>query len=99
MPRRLNPASLASRLALDERMMALINTDPAPIRVTGHRSAADARSGANAVAPGSGAPPEHYRATFEFETLSARGVRHRPVVVHVDLMANGNYPFSEPVCR
>src|ERR1044072_2471489 len=99
MPQRLTPAELERRLRLDERMMALVNADEAPVRVTGHRSAADARSGAKPVPPGSRAPPEHYRVTYDFDTLCGRGRRRKPTIVHIDLMANGNYPFSEPVCR
>ena len=99
MPKRLNAAELERRLRLDERMMALINTDPAPMRVSAHRTANDARRGVNAIACGSGPAPEHYRVVYAFDTLSARDVRHSPTVVHIDLLANGGYPFSEPVCR
>ena len=80
--------------------MALVNVDPAPLSVSAHTSAADARAGRNAVAPGTtDAPPTHYRVTFDFDTLSSAGARHRPTIVHIDLTANGDYPFKEPVCR
>jgi hypothetical protein len=97
---RLTPAQMDRRLRMDEGQAAAINLDPAPIDVTAHMSAADARSGINPVGPGNSAsPPEHYRVTYDFDTLVAADVRSRPTIVHVDLLANGNYPFSEPVCR
>lgn len=99
MPKRLNADALERRLRLDESTMALVNVNLAPIRVTAHRSAADARSGVRPIASGSGAAPEHYRVIYEFETLRGPGLRHRPTIVHFDLMANGSYPFSEPICR
>ena len=97
---KLDQAALERRLRLDERTMALINVDPAPIRVTAHFSADDARRGVNAIAPASTpSPPEHYRVLFDFDTLIARELRHRPIAVHFDVLANRNYPFTEPVCR
>lgn len=99
MRKQLSAAARESRLRLDERTMALINIDPAPIRVSGHRNAPDAKTGANAIVPGSGPVPEHYRVIYGFDTLSGPGIRQKPTVVHIDLLANGNYPFSEPVCR
>lgn len=99
MPKRLTAAALERRLRLDESTMALVNVNLAPIRASGHRNADDARSGARAITSGSGAAPEHYRVIYDFDTLRGPGLRHRPTIVHLDLMANGSYPFSEPVCR
>jgi hypothetical protein len=97
---KLDNAALERRLRLDERTMALVNVDPAPIRVTAHAGADAARRGTNAIEPGSTASaPEHYRVAFDFDTLTGRDVRHRPTVVHIDVLGNRNYPFSEPVCR
>lgn len=96
---RLTPEQLRARLRLDERTMAELGADPAPISATGHASATAARRGEQPVAPGAGAPAEHYRVVFDFATLRGPGEPLRPVVVHIDLLGNGNYPFSEPICR
>jgi hypothetical protein len=99
---RYSPEELTQRLRLDERTMALVNLDPAPVSVSAHRTAADAYAGTNPVTPGTaGAPPEHYRVVYDFPTLIAKGRFHRPTVVHFDLLGNGGdgYPFAEPICR
>lgn len=88
------------RLRLDERTLALVNVDSAPISISAHASAADARTGHNPVGVRATAvPPTHYRVVFDFDTLAAPAKTLRPTVVHIDLTANGDYPFKEPVCR
>ncbi|WP_445147768.1 hypothetical protein [Baekduia sp. Peel2402] len=97
---RLSSGQLDSRLRVDERTSALINEDPAPIMITAHATAHDAMRG-SAVIPAESTtrPPEHYRVVYDFETLVAPDRRSRPTIVHIDLLANGNYPFTEPICR
>lgn len=97
---RLNAAQLARRLRLDERQAAAINNDAAPITVTAHASADDAKTGRNPIPPDSTPnAPEHYRVIYAFDTLIGPDRRSKPTVVHIDLRAGGNYPFSEPVCK
>jgi hypothetical protein len=96
MTRSLSPAERVERLRTDQRTIELLDSADCRIRVTGHRSSADARAGRDPVPPGDLNPPTDYRVTYEFDTLRARGVRHGPTVVHVAPLANGDYPRSSP---
>lgn len=96
----LAPAELERRLRVDEHTASLVNRDPAPVTISAHGTAHDALRGVGEIVPQSTTrPPEHYRVVYDFDTLVGRDQLHRPTVVHIDLLANGNYPFSEPVCR
>lgn len=96
MARSLSPAERTERLRTDYRTIELLDAADCPIRVTGHRSAADARADRNPVPPGDAAPPTDYRVVYEFDTLRGPGVRHQPTVVHVAPLANGDYPTTPP---
>ncbi len=96
MARSLSPAERIERLRTDHRTIELLDAADCPIRITGHRSAGDARTGQDPVPPGDATPPTDYRVVYEFDTLRAPGVRHQPTVVHAAPLANGDYPRSAP---
>lgn len=91
----LSPAERVGRLRTDHRTIELLAAD-CPIQVSGHRSAEDVRANRDPVPPGDLNPPTHYRVVYDFDTLRGPGQRHRPTVVHVAPLANGNYPSSAP---
>jgi hypothetical protein len=96
MARSLSPAERVERLRTDQRTIELLDAADCPVRVTGHRNAADARADRDPVPPGDLNPPTDYLVVYEFDTLRARGVRHQPTMVHVAPLANGDYPRSAP---
>lgn len=96
MTKSLSPAERIARLRVDHRTISLLDAADCPIQITGHLSAEDARASRAPVPVGDLNPPSHYRVVYEFDTLRDRGKRHRPTVVHVAPLANGDYPRSEP---
>jgi hypothetical protein len=40
----------------------------------------------------------HYRVEYRIKTLSGPDRYHDWTLVHIDLLANGNYPYSMPAC-
>ncbi|HEV3046680.1 MAG TPA: hypothetical protein VGY13_04905 [Solirubrobacteraceae bacterium] len=92
----LTPAERLDRQRADHRMLGALDASPAPIYVTGHRSADDARNGRNPVSVGDRTPPSHYRVVYDFDTLRGPGQRHRPTVVHVAPLASNAYPATAP---
>lgn len=91
------PHSVLTRRRNDQVLIEKLNASACPIDVTAHRSTADARRGASPVAIGDPRPPAAYRATYRFDTLTGPGKRHRPTVIVIDPVANGDYPATEPV--
>jgi hypothetical protein len=94
-----SPESILSRRRNDHVLIEHLNASECPVQVTAHRSAADARTGADPLQVGHKNPPAAYRATFDFDTLIAPGRRHRPTHILIDPLANGEYPASEPVAN
>ena len=92
----LTPEQRVERQRIDHRLLAALDASEFPIRVSGHRSAEDARTSQNPVLVGDRVPPAHFRIVYDFDTLRAPDVRHRPTVVHVAPLANGGYPRTEP---
>jgi hypothetical protein len=92
----LTPEQRVERQRVDQRLLAALDASDFPTEVSGHRSAEDVRASRNPVAVGDRVPPTHFRIVYDFDTLRAPGVRHRPTVVHVSPLANGGYPRSEP---
>jgi hypothetical protein len=94
-----SPEQVLNRRRQDHVLLEELNRSECPISVSGHHSVADARSGADPMPVGAGNPPRAYRATYEFDTLIGPGERHRPTVIVVDHLANGDYPAGEPVAN
>jgi hypothetical protein len=94
----LDPQALRNRRILDYN--ALIATSAAcPVfEAKAYANAADVRS------DGPGLPREkahaavHWRWSFDQPTLSGPGKTTSGVVMHVDVGANGSYPFGAPAC-
>lgn len=97
MPSAQAPATALTRRRNDHVLIEQLNRSNCPIRVSAHRSTADARAGRDPVAVGETRPPAAYRATFEFDTLIGPGKRHRPTVMVIDPLAHNGYPATEPV--
>jgi hypothetical protein len=94
-----SPENILSRRRNDHVLIEHLNQSDCSIRVTAHRSAADARAGARPLRVGEGNPPVAYRALYDFDTLISAGRRHRPTQILIDPLANGDYPTSEPVAN
>lgn len=92
----LTPAERLGRQRADHLLVEALNAAGCRLRVSGHRTAADARAGRSPVTTGDQMPPSHYRAVYDFDTLRGPGRRHRPTVVHVAPLANGEYPATPP---
>jgi|SRR5579884_3796929 len=96
MPSSLTPAERLERQRTDHRLIEALNAADCPIVVTGHHSAEDARAGRKSVLLGDRNPPSHYRVVYDFDTLRGPAQRHRPTVVHISPLANGDYPATPP---
>lgn len=96
----LTPAELQSRLELDRSQLQALSEDTtAPVTITGHRSLPDAAASRGIVGADE-PPPSVYRVVYAVPTLRGPGQVHRgDTVVTVDLLANGNYPYTPPVAR
>jgi hypothetical protein len=92
----LTPAERLTRQRGDHKLVAALDAADCPIRITGHRTADDARGDRSQVSPGDRTPPAHYRVVYDFDTLSGPGRRHRPTIVHVVPNASGGYPATAP---
>ncbi len=92
----LTPTEQLNRQRSDHLMLATLDASPAPVFVTGHRTAEDVRVNQNPVPVGNRTPPAHYRVVYDFDTLSGPGQRHRPTIVHIAPLASGNYPTTQP---
>jgi hypothetical protein len=92
----LTPAERIERQRTDHRLMAALDRADCPIRVSGHRTAEQARSGEAPVSVGDPTPPAHYRVVYDFDTLSGPGRRYRPTVIHIAPLASGDYPALPP---
>jgi hypothetical protein len=92
----LTPVERRERQRADHRLLAALDADNCPIRVSGHRTAEDVRANRAPVSVDDPVPPDHYRVVYDFDTLRGPGRRHRPTVVHVAPLANGAYPTTAP---
>ena len=93
----LSPAELHDRLLFDRSRLRVLHDHMFPIAVRGHRSAEDAQEARAEVPWTDPNPPIHYVIEYEFDTLIAPGRRHRPTLIRIDVLANGDYPFTPPV--
>jgi hypothetical protein len=93
------PDRVLNRRRNDHVLIEQLNRSSCPIRVTAHRSNADARANRRVLEVGENSLPTAYRASFEFDTLIGPGQRQRPTLMVIDPLANGDYPMSEPVAN
>lgn len=88
---------LGHRIAFDYRVAMPMQYKLMELSV--HRKAKDARAHKNAISdPADANKAKHYRVAYRIKTLVGLDKYHDLTVVHIDLLANGNYPFSEPSC-
>jgi hypothetical protein len=92
----LTPAERRERQRTDHLLIAALDGSDAPVHASGHASAEDVRANQNPIPVGDRTPPSHYRVVYDLDTLSGPGVRHRPTIVHVAPLANGDYPAAPP---
>jgi hypothetical protein len=69
------------------------------MRLTAYRNGTDLKAGTHPITTEAEAhQARHYRVEYRIKTLAGRGEYMDLTVVHVDLLCNGNYPYSEPAC-
>lgn len=92
---RMSPPELDTRLALDFAVATAMSGDL--MEVSAHRTLSDAQAGAALIVdPADARLARFYRVTFNVRTLVGRGTYRDFTVVVFDLLANGNYPFTDP---
>lgn len=93
----LNQEDLNSRLRLDYRVVSRMQSPL--MKVGAYRNVDDLRKRGNPIlSENEGHLAMHYLVDYNIKTLVARGVYSDRTSVHIDLLANNNYPFSEPAC-
>ena len=93
----LNQDDLHSRLLLDYRVVTRMSGTL--MRVVAYRNVDDLRKRRNPIiSEGDGHLATHYLVDYYIKTLVGRGVYSDHTTVHVDVLANNNYPFREPAC-
>ena len=97
---KLNRQQLNGRLARDYQICNEMNTNSKVIDVEAYKNPDDLRNQKNLiVSENDGHLATHYRVAYHIKTLIAKGeYSSDPVVIHIDLMANGDYPYSAPTC-
>jgi hypothetical protein len=100
---RLSQDELHQRLRLDYRIaMRMAGTTQgagrkAVLELTAYRSGDDLNAKRHAItSDAEGHLATQYRAVYHIKTLSGPDRYCDETVVHIDLLANGNYPYSEP---
>ena len=92
---RLSPQDLASRRALDFRVVNKMNTDC--YQFSAHRTPQDATTHRNSITDARDARYAlHYRARYRIKTLTGPGEYSAYTTIRLDVSSAG-YPFSEPV--
>ncbi len=95
----LSPTQLAERRRLDHRVMLDMARRSELIEVRAFVRVDDLRSGANAIGTnGDAANANHYLVRYAVRTLAGPNRLFDATTVHFDLLAGGNYPYSEPAC-
>lgn len=93
---RLSPKDLRSRLAYDARICARLSSPH--LVLSAHVSNEAMQKGIAATeAEAETGQASMYLARFNFATLTGPGVTTPTVAVSFNLLAGGNYPFSEPL--
>lgn len=69
------------------------------MELSAHHIADEARKGEDAILdPARAHLARHYRVVYRIKTLAGPDRYHDWTLVHIDLLANGNYPYSLPAC-
>jgi hypothetical protein len=69
------------------------------MNLSAHHTATQARKGENAILDPTWAHlARHYRVGYRIKTLIGPDRYHDWTLIHFDLLANGNYPYSRPAC-
>lgn len=93
----LSPEELKSRLLLDYRVTARMHSPL--MQVAAYRSFDDLRKRRNPISSeAEGHLATHYLVNYSVKTLTGPGVYSDRTNVRVDLLANNNYPYSDPSC-
>jgi hypothetical protein len=95
--RTLEPDDLCSRLKLDYQVVGLMRS---PLfNVEAYRNVDDMRARRHTIMiEPEGHLATHYRVDYHIKTLIGCGSYGNRTAVHFDLLANNNYPFTEPSC-
>jgi hypothetical protein len=94
---KLTREELNARLAYDYQVALAMRYQL--MDVSAHRTSDDAKAGYRAITnKEDGYRAQHYRVEYRIRTLVGRGRYYDRTVVHIDLLANGNYPYSDPSC-
>jgi hypothetical protein len=93
----LSPENLTSRLLLDYRVATRMHTPL--MQVAAYGTYEDLRRRRNPItSEDEGHLATHYLLDYLVKTLVGPGVYSERTSVRIDLMANNNYPYSEPSC-
>lgn len=91
----MSPSQLDSRLELDLTVASAMSGDIAD--VSAYRTMSDAQAGAAPIVESAdGRFARFYRVTYHVRTLVGRATYRDSTIVVFDLLANGNYPFTDP---
>src|SRR5207245_2124783 len=94
---RYTSSELEGRLRLDYRVAMAMRCEI--MGVWAYRTAEDLEAGRRAISDeGEAHQARHYRVWYRVRTLSGPGAYTDDVDVSIDLLAGGNYPFTEPYC-
>lgn len=97
---RLTAEQLRSRLTLDFRVVKAMEATSELFRAEAYSSAEHLRSGRGAIRDELQAgKAKHYKVLFRVNTFGGPGWYLKQTKMHLDLLANGNYPFTEPICQ
>tara|TARA_R110002111_G_scaffold225795_1_gene287505 strand:- start:5026 stop:5748 length:723 start_codon:yes stop_codon:yes gene_type:complete len=94
----LTKTQLASRLKYDFQVVKSI--EGPMIQVSAYRSVSDLKRKRNTITDLKDAgEATHYLIEYQIKSLKAKGKFHSKWLCHVDLLAEGSYPFSRPVAH
>lgn len=94
---RLTKQEQEDRLRFDYQVITQMNCEM--MTASAYRTAADMKAQRNAIQSEAAAHVAiHYRVDYRIKTLSGRGQYMDKTTVHMDVLSNGNYPYSEPSC-
>lgn len=97
MSRPLEPDELQSRLLHDFRIVSLMKSPL--MKVIAYRDVDDLYGRRDPiVSEDEGHLATHYLVEYNIKTLVGRGTYSDRTLVHIDLLADYNYPFTEPCC-
>lgn len=96
---KLSPTALAERKRLDHRVVMDMARRSDLIQVGAYATVDDLRSGSPSIGvDGDGARANHYLLRYAVPTLAGPDRLVDATIVHIDLLAGGSYPYTEPAC-